>query len=113
MREFILHWWLQAIFAVVLSAIGYIVQKLSKKFNQEVTENAAMKTAMIAILHDRLFQLCQTYIKLGYIPIDDAERILDNLDMLYSAYSALGGNGTGTALYNRAKALPLRAAVCE
>ena len=28
---------------------------------------------------------------------------------LYKSYHALGGNGTGTELYNRAKSLPLHA----
>lgn len=31
-----------------------------------------------------------------------------NLEYLYRSYHALGGNGTGTELYNRAKALPIR-----
>ena len=33
---------------------------------------------------------------------------LKNLEYLYQSYHALGGNGTGTELYNRAKALPIR-----
>ena len=33
---------------------------------------------------------------------------LKNLEYLYKSYHALGGNGTGTELYNRAKALPIR-----
>ena len=32
---------------------------------------------------------------------------LKNLEYLYKSYHALGGNGTGTELYNRAKALPI------
>lgn len=32
---------------------------------------------------------------------------LKNIGYLYKSYHALGGNGTGTELYNRAKALPL------
>lgn len=31
-----------------------------------------------------------------------------NLEYLYRSYHALGGNGTGTELYNRAKALPIK-----
>lgn len=32
---------------------------------------------------------------------------LKNLEYLYRSYHTLGGNGTGTELYNRAKALPI------
>ena len=41
--------------------------------------------------------------------VDEAETVLDNLKLLYDTYSALGGNGTGTELYTRAKALPIKA----
>ena len=108
MADFIIKYWLQAVFAAILAVLGYFVKKLYGKINQEVAERTAIKTAMIAMLHDRLFQSCQYFIKLGYIPLDDSERVLDNLNMLYNAYSALGGNGTGTAIYNRAKELPLK-----
>lgn len=109
MKEFIINYWIQAVFAGILSVLGYFVKKLYNKINHDISERSAMKIAMIAILHDRLFQSCSYYIKLGYIPLDDAERILDNVGMLYSSYSDLGGNGTGTELYNRLKALPLKA----
>ena len=33
---------------------------------------------------------------------------LRNLEYLYRSYHALGGNGTGTELYNRAKALQIK-----
>ena len=33
---------------------------------------------------------------------------LKNVEYLYKSYHALGGNGTGTELYTRAKALPIR-----
>ena len=109
MMDFIIEYWIQAVFAGILSVLGYLIRQLYKKINQEVAERTAMKTAMIAMLHDMLFQSCQYYIKLGHIPLEDSERVLDNLEMLYNAYSALGGNGTGTAIYKRTKELPLAA----
>lgn len=57
-----------------------------------------------AILHDRIYQSCHHYLKLGYIDTSG----LKNLEYLYKSYHALGGNGTGTELYNRAKALPIK-----
>ena len=107
--NWILEYWLQAAFAGILAVLAFMMKRLDSKIKQERAENAAIKTAMIAMLHDRLFQSCRYYIKLGFIPLDESETVLDNLKLLYDTYSALGGNGTGTELYNRAKSLPIRA----
>ena len=48
--------------------------------------------------------MCTFFLKEGYI--DTAA--LKNLEYLYSSYHALGGNGTGTELYTRAKGLPIK-----
>ena len=75
---------------------GYLVKK--------VTEYKTIKDGLLAIMHDRLYQSCTYYIKPGHIDMGG----LKNLEYLYKSYHALGGNGTGTELYNRAKALPIR-----
>ena len=75
---------------------GYLVKK--------VTEYKTTKDGLLAIMHDRLYQSCTFYIKQGHIDMGG----LKNLEYLYKSYHALGGNGTGTELYNRAKALPIR-----
>lgn len=75
---------------------GYLVKK--------VTEYKTIKDGLLAIMHDRLYQSCTFYIKRGSIDIGG----LKNIEYLYKSYHALGGNGTGTDLYNRVKALPLR-----
>ena len=75
---------------------GYLVKK--------VTEYKTIKDGLLAIMHDRLYQSCTYYIKQGHIDMGG----LKNLEYLYRSYHALGGNGTGTELYNRAKALPIR-----
>ena len=75
---------------------GYLVNK--------VTEYKTIKDGLLAIMHDRLYQSCTYYIKQGHIDMGG----LKNLEYLYKSYHALGGNGTGTELYNRAKALPIR-----
>lgn len=74
---------------------GYLVKK--------VTEYKTIKDGLLAIMHDRLYQSCTFYIKQGSIDIGG----LKNIEYLYKSYHALGGNGTGTDLYNRVKALPL------
>lgn len=62
------------------------------------------RQAMLALLHDRLYRLCQDYIKQGYVTIDQ----LDNLMYLWQPYERLGGNGTGKKLYDQVLELPLK-----
>lgn len=73
-------------------------------FEFEFNEDKALQDGVLAILHDRIYQSCHHYLKLGYIDTSG----LKNLEYLYKSYHALGGNGTGTELYNRAKTLPIK-----
>jgi hypothetical protein len=63
----------------------------------------ALWDAVLALLHDRIYSECYRFIELGYVTQDG----LRNLGYLYRTYHVMGGNGTGTELYNRAKALPI------
>ena len=107
--DWIIEYWLQALFTAALGVLGVMIKKLDNRIKQERAENDAVKTAMVAMLHDRLFQCCRHLIKQGFIPLEESESVLDNIRMLYETYSALGGNGTGTELYHRVVALPIRA----
>lgn len=60
-----------------------------------------LKDAILSILHDRLYFLCNFYIERGWISTEE----LKNLEHLYKGYSGLGGNGTGKELYERCCAL--------
>ena len=64
---------------------------------------ASLTKVIKALSHDALFTRCEYLIKQGSISTDE----LENLDLLFDAYSGLGMNGAGKELYNRAKALPL------
>ena len=72
-------------------------------------KESAEKKALKVLLHDRLYQSCTSYISKGCIDVDG----FDNIAALYGAYHELGGNGTGTELYNRCRALPLRENIDE
>lgn len=93
MLEFIVKYWAQWLFGIVAAGLTAAYRNLSKKIKAQKEENKAIKNGLLAILHDRLYQACTHYIEKGYI---------------YKSYHALGGNGTGTELYTRAKALPIR-----
>ena len=103
MVDFIKEYWLEALFTGVISLLSLLVKRLYKKFQQEVCTQKLLKEGMVAILHDRLYQLCTEYIERGEITIDE----LENVEYLYKSYHALGGNGTGTALYVRCQSLKI------
>lgn len=93
MWQFVLQYWAEWAFGLLGAAIIAVAVKYK-----------ALLDGVLAILHDRIYQSCHHYLKFGYIDTSG----LKNLEYLYKSYHALGGNGTGTELYNRAKALPIK-----
>ena len=113
MVEFIIKYWLEFVFSIVIGVLTACYNKIKADQKKTQTEYNALKQAMVAMLHDRVYQSCTYYLTLGYIPVEKAEEILDNIQMIYDAYHALGGNGTGTEIYTRFKALPIKSVEVE
>lgn len=103
MKEFILKHIGELIFTGISGVLTAAYRSLSKRIKAQEEERKAVKEGLLAIMHDRLYQSCTFYIKQSSIDTGG----LKNLEYLYKSYHALGGNGTGTELYNRAKALPI------
>lgn len=103
MIDFVKEYWLEALFTGALSLLSLLTKRLYNKLKQELTTQKLLKEGMIAILHDRLYQLCTAFLEKGEITVDE----LENLEYLYKSYHNLGGNGTGTALFNRCKDLKI------
>lgn len=87
-------------FTLLGAAVGF----LWKKLMDMVKEQKYLHDGVLAMLHDRLYLICTHYIKMGYIDTDG----LDNVGVIYRAYHGLKGNGTGTNLYKRICALPIK-----
>lgn len=103
MVEFIQDYWMQALWTVLLALATWSVRKASKKVLAMKEEQDAIKDGLLAIGHDRLYQACKFHIKNKGLTAEQ----LKNLEYLYDGYSRLGGNGTGTALYEKCRALPI------
>ena len=103
MWDFILKHVGELVFTGITGVLAAAYRSLSKRIKAQEEERKAVKEGLLAIMHDRLYQSCTYYIKQGHI--DTAG--LKNLEYLYKSYHTLGGNGTGTELYNRAKSLPI------
>ena len=100
MLEFIVKYWLEFFFSGVLALLGAGYRKL----NLKLKEQGKMKEGILAILHDRLYQVCRFYIHQGWIDVES----MKNVEYLCDSYHDLGGNGTGTELYNRVNSLPIK-----
>ena len=102
MIDFVIKYWVQL--AAIASFGIAILRAVIKKKKQEKEEQEALKEGVLALLHDRLYQGCRFHIREKQI--EAAE--LKNMEYLYNGYHTLGGNGTGTELYERVKDLPLK-----
>lgn len=96
--DWILKYWIQELFALVIAGLTWCIRKLRKK----KTENDVLRDAMMALLHDRLYAACSFFIAQGWCSLEDR----NNLEYLYRPYKELGGNGTGENLYRKCLSLP-------
>ena len=93
MIDFIMKYWLEFIFGIALTSLSYCYNQVKRKLK----EQELVKEGLVAILHDRLCQSCLYFIAKGEINLTE----LNNIEKMYDAYHKLGGNGTGTELYER------------
>ena len=82
--------------AILLSIFNFVKSKHSS--------NKLIRDGVIAILHNKIYTLGKQYIERKYVTIED----MKDFEYLYNAYHALGGNGTGTEIYERVKNLSIR-----
>lgn len=68
------------------------------RVNQEISDSG-----LRALLHDGLYQSCTTYLQNGQISTSE----LENIGQIYNSYHNMGGNGTGTRIYERVCQLPI------
>lgn len=100
MKQFIIEYWMEALFGLAIAGLSFCYRTLRNKLKQQ----EAIKEGVIAMLHDRLFQLGMDYISRNEISVSE----LQNYEALYVAYHNLGGNGTGTEIFERVKELPIK-----
>lgn len=100
MQEFILTYWLEFAFGLALAGLSFCYKRLQNKFKK----HEALEEGVLAMLHDRLFQSGMYFINKGEITVSE----LKNIEKMYKAYHKLGGNGTGTEIWERVKELELK-----
>lgn len=98
MIEFIVEYWIEFAFGIIIAGGGICITWLRTKFK----EHEALNKGLCALLRNDIIQLHDKYMEKEYIPI----YALDNVLKMYDAYHALGGNGTVTKLVEELKELP-------
>lgn len=98
MEEFIAKYWLEVLFGAVVA----MCTRLSVKLRAKKNENKCLKSAICALLRDRIIVIYNRYTEKEYFPIHERE----NLCHLTSEYYALGGNGIVKELEARLCELP-------
>lgn len=98
--------WLKAIIAVLGSVVaaGLIAaaKRISERRKRRKERQDALEDGLRGLLHDRIHERYHECEAKGYADVRDRE----NMELLYEPYHALGGNGTGTDLYDRMRELP-------
>lgn len=100
MLDFILKYWLEFLFGLAVTGLSFGFKYILKK----IKEYDLLKEGLVAILHDRLYQSGMYFLDQGEITTSQ----LKNIEHLYKAYHNLGGNGTGTEIYERVLELDLK-----
>lgn len=89
-----------ALTIILTSLCGYITWYLQKKFS----DKSATAEALKVLLRKELRELYNEANSRGFVTTDE----LEEYTQLYEAYHNLGGNGTGTILYNAFSRLPVK-----
>lgn len=102
MQDFIVKYWLQTIFGLILAACGAAWGWVTHRVGKQRKMQKALMDGVEALLHDRLYQAHTYHSKKHFISPSD----LENIESIYNAYHNLGGNGTGTTIYEELQELP-------
>ena len=93
---------LGSIVPMLLTGVGGLCGWLLKSHRKEEARDRAMETGLRTLLRAELLEIHAKYVPLGHIPV----AVMEEADRVYKAYHSLGGNGTGTKIYEEIKALP-------
>ena len=102
MLDWLAKYWLQVLFAGITGACSLFCKRIWDKFKKEHTEQKLLKDGVLALLRNGIIRNYNEYIKRGWIPI----YALENVESMYAAYHALGGNGAVTKLVEELRELP-------
>ena len=102
MPEWIVKYWVEWLFGIVVAILGYLLKKINKRVKDTAKKNNAIELGVQALLRDRMVDNYNRYAEKGYAPIYARE----SFENCYQQYHNLGGNGVMTDIHNKFMALP-------
>ena len=102
MVDFIIQYWLQIVFGLILTALTAGYKHLKQQIDERVEQHKAIRKAVLALLRQYIYDSYNKWSERGYCPI----YAMEVCTRVYEQYHALGGNDVGTELYERLKELP-------
>ena len=103
MWEFIAKYWLEALFGLVLTGIGIVQKRLSKRMKDERKRNEAIENGVRDMLRLTILDNYEKCKQAGVISVSRK----DAIDSAYNSYHALGGNGTITQIHKEIMEMPI------
>ena len=88
----------------LIASIRNMAHSQYQKEQESEQQLKALQDGVRALLHDRLFSFYTQYESADSIP----SKTWSEIEQMYHAYHALGGNGTGTRLFEILKTKPLQ-----
>lgn len=104
MPEWIVKYWVEYLFGLVVAALGVAVKNLYTKVKKNKQEDAAMKEAILSLLDDSMGRLSDGCKAKNYATREEARRY----ERMYEAYHGLGGNGAVTNEHKQFMKLDVR-----
>ena len=100
MFEFIVTYWLEALFTLICGIFAVLFRYVIKKLKRQ----QAVEAGLQALLRNELIKSYREYEGKGEISILDKE----NMEHLFKEYKNLGGNGTVEQMYKEILNLPIK-----
>lgn len=103
MKDFILRYWLELIFSIIVTSVTVGLTKIKNEFKCEKREQKAIKDGLQALLRDQLIKSYNYFMDKGEMQVHDK----DNIRNMWEQYHALGANGVMDDLIKEMMALPV------
>lgn len=104
MWEFVVKYWLEVVFGLIVAGLGWAYRHLAKRFKAEQEKNKAIEDGLRDILR---IQILDSYDKCVAAGRKISVSRKDAIDSAYRSYHALGGNGTITQVHNEIMTMDL------
>lgn len=104
MQEFILKYWMEAIFSCAITFVGLTYQKIKKRFEEQEKKSKAMENGVQALLRNELIKNFREHKVAGEITLLDKE----NMEHMFTEYFNLEGNGMMVEVHKEFLEIPIK-----